>query len=356
MGSCLATILKDIKSVLILRSGALGDLVYSTAVMDALTMQYGQDIQIDWICAPGAATLLQKDPRVGEVFLLKHRKSPVWINPEKRKIVKYSRQHPYDLLINLETGKIFFSLMESIHAAHKVGVPYSNPSKDTDVIHMVDIIKNIYAEVIEPDILQKSHPRLYGETSQTIQKRYTLPKHYIVLNPSNSHNSSHRLNYRSWPQKHWKRLIGTLSKQVPVVITANKGEEAFFESMRPFPPNVIDLIGKTPLIDLIGVIDNADALVSTDTGPAHIASAVNTPVYTLIGPTPHELTGPYRHSDNEVHIIRTGIECSPCYNTPTMFACRDNRCMTEISPEMVLEALEPALIRIKGTSIKQAIQ
>lgn len=346
----MATILQDIKTVLILRSGALGDLVYSTAVMDALTMQYGEDIKIDWICTPGAAPLLQKDPRVHQVFLLKNRKLPLWVSPEKRKIVSYSKRAPYDLLINLETGKIFFSLMHAIQATHKVGQPYTQPQKDPEAIHMVDIIKDIYAEIIEADVLRKSHPKLFGASREEVEARYGLPKHYIVLNPSNSHNNSHRINYRSWPQAHWRKLITMLSERATLVITANKGEDAFFESIRPFPAKVIDLVGKTPLIDLIGVIDSADALVSTDTGPAHIASAVDTPVYTLIGPTPHELTGPYPHSDNEVHIIRTGIECSPCYNTPTMFACEDNRCMKEITPERVVDELEPALVKIDQVS------
>jgi ADP-heptose:LPS heptosyltransferase len=345
-GFYVATLLENIKSVLIIRSGALGDLVYSTAVMDALLAQYGQTVKIDWVCTPGAATLLQKDPRVRQVFLLKHRKLPVWLSSEKRTIVSYSEKHPYDLLINLESGKIFYSLAKGIHARHKIGMPYTLPAKNPNAAHMVDIIKNIYADIIDPEILQKSNPKLFGEATEIIREKYALPEHYIVLNPSNSHNNSHRLNYRAWPQEHWRDLIGKLSSRVPLVITANKGEESYFEKIRPFPSNVIDLVGKTPLIDLIGVIDNADAVVSTDTGPAHIASAVNTPVYTLIGPTPHQLTGPYKHADNEVHIIRTGIACSPCYNTPVMFECNDNRCMKEISVEMVLKALEPVLAEI----------
>jgi len=344
-GFDLASILENIKTVLIIRSGALGDLVYATVVMDALQSQYGKTLQIDWVCTPGAAVLLQKDPRVRQVFSLKHRKPPVWLSSEKRKVVNYSKKNIYDLLINLESGQLFYSLVRAIQARHKIGVPYTLPA-EVPTLHMVDVINNVYADIIDPAILQKSYPKLYGETKNIIKEKYALPEHYVVLNPSNSHNKRQRLNYRAWPQAHWKALISQLDQHVSLVVIAGKGEERYFESIRPFPSNVIDLIGKTSLIDLIGIIDNAEAIITTDTGPAHLASAVNTKTFVLVGPTP-SVTWPYQTPHNEIIVISANAECSPCYNTPTMLACEDNRCMNEISVDMVLEALEPTLAQIK---------
>lgn len=50
-------ILKEVKRALIIRCGALGDLVYATAVIDALRAQYGSDILIDFITTPGTGKL-----------------------------------------------------------------------------------------------------------------------------------------------------------------------------------------------------------------------------------------------------------------------------------------------------------
>ena len=115
--------------------------------------------------------------------------------------------------------------------------------------------------------------------------------------------------------------------------------------MIPYPTNVLDLVGKTSLPDLIGVINASNALVATDTGTAHMASAVNTEVFALIGPTPKEVTGPYKSPFNKVHIISKNLNCSPCYKTEVMKNCKDNICMKQISVEDVyLKILESNVI------------
>ena len=332
----MSTLLKDINSVLIIRSGALGDLVYATSILDALIMQYGKDIKIDWVTTPSSGTLFKKDPRVNHIFPLTHRKLPNILSSEKRTIINYSKKHIYDLAINLETGKSFANLLQDVHAKNKLGTPYTSPTSGKP--HMVEIIKRIYSDAISSDILEKAAPRLIGSTFTDLEK-YNLPNKYLVLNPSNSHNARHKLNYRAWPKEHWIELINELSDQ-NLVIIAGKGEEEYFKSMRPFPSHVIDLIGKTSLIDLVGIIQNATAIVTTDTGPAHIASAVNTDTHVLIGPTNVNLTGPYQTPNNKISILSANLSCSPCYNTNVMKACSDNRCMREIPVKSVLDSLK----------------
>ena len=79
------------------------------------------------------------------------------------------------------------------------------------------------------------------------------------------------------------------------------------------------------------------------TGTAHIASAVNTAVFCLIGPTPEEQTGPYKTPFNEVYIISAGLSCSPCYKTDVMKACKDSICIKSIYPKLVLESINSKL-------------
>jgi ADP-heptose:LPS heptosyltransferase len=339
----LATLLNDIKTILIIRCGALGDLIYATAVIDALRMQYGEAVEIDFVSTPGPGSIFQKDERVRKVYPLQHRKVPALFSKDKQRVIRHSKESPYDLLINLEMNKHFDVLSKKIHARHKVGSPYTPLKTGKEHRHMVDIIKQIIAPVCEPDILNKAYPRLYGEKWENVHGKYQLPEKYIVFNPSNSHSRRHKINYRAWPQEHWKTLLSKIPSHIPVVIIAGRGEEAYFEKIKPYPDNVIDLTGKTPLIDLISVIEHADAIVTTDTGPAHLASAVNTDIYVLIGPTPAGLTGPYITPDNRVTILSMELPCSPCYNTDVMRNCQDNICMKQITPEMVLKSMQPML-------------
>ncbi len=328
--------------VLVVRCGALGDLVYATSVIDALKLEYGENTTIDFVCTPGSAKLFEADSRVNKVFYLKHKKIPLFFSKEKRNIVQYSKQYPYDILINFEHGKQFKDLVMAITAVKKFGSFFDFHGLPKNVVHMVDIIKYIYKNAVSQKVLDQSYPKLLGTNSKGVRKKYNLPDNYIIISPSNSHQKKNRLNYRAWENKKWIKLIKLVSEKTQVVIIGNRGEDLFFEKLRPYPSNVIDLVAKTSLSDLIGVIEGASALVATDTGTAHIASATNTEVFALIGPTPADQTGPYRTPSNKVHILSANLECSPCYKTERMKQCRDNICMKQISTEMVYNSIKSA--------------
>jgi len=331
--------------VLIIRCGALGDLVYATSVIDALKTQYGEDTIIDFVSTPGSSNIFEKDPRIHHIFHLQHKKIPLLLSTQKKEIVKSSKKETYDLLINFEFGKQFLSLVEAVQAKRKVGALVQEIKFPHEIVHMVDVIRYMFKDVVAKNVYEQSFPHLIGTDYKTIQSKYNLPKDFIIISPSNSHQKRNILNYRAWPNEHWKELISQLSStSLPVVLIGNKNEEDFFQHLQPYPKNIIDLVGKTPLCDLISIIKLAKALVATDTGTAHIASAVNTEVFALIGPTPAKQTGPYQTKHNKVHIISMNLPCSPCYKTDVMKQCQDNICMKQITPKMVYKSLLSAKI------------
>lgn len=328
--------------VLIIRCGALGDLVYATSVIDALILEFGDDTKIDFVCTPGTAKLFEKDYRVNNIYPLKHKKIPIFLSKDKKNIIKNSKYETYDLLINFEYGKQFKSLIDAINAKKKVGAQINDITINEKNAHMVDITKSIFKSIVSKDVYEKSFPRLIGTDKDECKQKYNLNDKYIIISPSNSHQKKNRLNYRAWENENWKELINKLSDDVQIVVIGNKNEDEFFEKIKPFPHAVIDLVAKTSLSDLIGVIDGATALVATDTGTAHIASAVNTEVFALIGPTPANETGPYQSPFNKVHIISANLECSPCYKTEVMKNCKENVCMKQISVEQVYDSIKSA--------------
>lgn len=332
----------SVKSVLVIRCGALGDLVYATSIIDAIKLEYGQDTIIDFVCNTGIGTLFLKDERVNNVFSIKHNKIPIVLSPDKKKIIKHSKQNPYDILINFEFGKQFKSLVKNVSARKKIGALTQDIIIPKDIVHMVDISKFIFKDVVCDDVYKKSFPKIIGTPKDEIFEKYKLQEKYIIISPSNSHQKRNIINYRAWENENWKELITKLSKKIQVVIVGNKGEDEFFNKLKPYPENVLDLVAKTSLVDLIGVIDSACGLVATDTGTAHMASALNTEVFALIGPTPADVTGPYQSPNNKVHIISANLECSPCYKTEVMKNCKDNICMKQITTQKVYDCINSA--------------
>ncbi len=337
--------MNNIKRVLIIRCGALGDLVYSTSIIDALKFEFGEDTIVDYVSTPAASKLFEYDKRVNKIFHLKHKKIPIIFSSQKKAVINYSNKEPYDILINFEMGKQFKSLVEKIVANKKVGW-FCEDIKITKT-HMVEICKEFYSSIISKENLDKSFPKVVGSSFEEVKDKFKLPEKYIVVSPSNSHNKKKRLNYRAWSHKNWKEFLNLVPKDTNIILIGAKGEEDFFEPLKPYNTNIVDLVGKITISEMISVVEKAKALIVTDTGTAHIASAVNTPVFCLIGPTPAEQTGPYRTPFNEVTIISAGLECSPCYKTDVMKACKDNVCMSEIRPSRVFELLNKSNIIVK---------
>lgn len=335
-------VLQEVKRVLVLRCGALGDLIYATAVIDALRKQYGE-ITIDFITTPGTGKLFENDVRISRIFPLKHKKIPILFSPQKRSIIRYSKEHPYDLLISLEFGKQFKSLINAIHATHKTGMGILEVPDATD-INRGEATKRYYSDVIEPAVLSQAKPILFGTSIEKLHTKISLPDRYVVIAPSNSHNQKKGLNYRAWPFEHWRTLIEKLSHHTSVVIVGARGEESFFEQIKPYPEhNVIDLVAFLSIPELISVVQHADGLVCTDSATGHIGAAVDTPTFVLMGPNNPLTDSPYRSDTNSVHPISLSLACSPCYKTEAMKQCKENICMKHISPDTVFDTMHSTI-------------
>jgi heptosyltransferase-2 len=89
------------------------------------------------------------------------------------------------------------------------------------------------------------------------------------------------------------------------------------------------LTGRTDLLQAVAVLSLADVLITNDTGPAHIASALNRPTLVIFGPTDPRTTRPFSPL---AEIVRRPPECAPCMLRDCPI---DHRCMTAITPEEV---------------------
>lgn len=336
---------ETVNRILVIRAGQLGDTVCASSIIEPLRHRFGESVCIDWVAKAGIGRVFARDPRINHVFELSSRRAPLLFNKGKRDVVLQSWRKPYDLVVNLELASIFNAMVRLTSAKHKIGMPYRLFEEPAQT-HAVENLHLIYQSFLDHESLSLAEPKLIGTPGAEVRKRYPLAQNYIVLVPSNSH---HQLppekNYRNWPVSHWKQLIETLSGKQrsrqgrQVVIVGGKSEREFFEYLKPYPENVLDLVGKTDFPDLIAVLAAADAVVSTDTGPAHIAGAVNTPVFMLIGPTNAKRTAPYRTEHNAVHILTANLPCSPCYHTERFKQCSKNQCMYDILPERVVDAI-----------------
>ena len=113
----------------------------------------------------------------------------------------------------------------------------------------------------------------------------------------------------------------------------------------------INLVGRTDVKTLAAVLQRCDLLISADSGPMHLATAVGTPCVALFGSTDPQVTGPF---DLLSETIYKALPCAPCGNHPTCEGRYD--CLRAITPPEVALAARGLLRARRGglTLLRQA--
>jgi lipopolysaccharide heptosyltransferase II len=151
----------------------------------------------------------------------------------------------------------------------------------------------------------------------------------IALCPGSTNSRAKR-----WPSLSFAQLADLLVERTgaQILLIGAKDEfEVSTEVASAMKHKSVNLTGATDLAQAVALLSICDALVSNDTGPAHIAAALEKPVAVIFGPTDPATTRPFT---SQVEVIRKPPECAPCMLRDCPI---DHRCMTAISPEDVLK-------------------
>ncbi|MCP3979923.1 MAG: lipopolysaccharide heptosyltransferase II [bacterium] len=153
-----------------------------------------------------------------------------------------------------------------------------------------------------------------------------------------------------WGTKRWlpegfgevARALGREGARVVLVGSAAE-RELCRDVARAAGSSVLDLAGRTSVAELAALLECARLLVGNDSGPAHVASAVGTPVVTLFGPTTPAMGYTPHGALNRV-VEHEGLECRPCHrHGPQRCPLGHFRCMREIPAIRVLATVRAAL-------------
>ncbi|MFP5390624.1 MAG: glycosyltransferase family 9 protein [Gammaproteobacteria bacterium] len=174
---------------------------------------------------------------------------------------------------------------------------------------------------------------------------------WILLHPGASAAS------RRYPVSHWVKVIELLAERdaAPVVLAGSSVEQDIIEAIRRANrgsrnvadgPKVVDLTGALNLGQLGAALSLATVAVTNNSGPAHIAAAIGTPVLTL-----YALTNP-QHAPWHVksRVLFHDVPCRFCYKS--MCPEGHHACLDNIAPERVVNEL----IQLKETSILHSMR
>lgn len=154
------------------------------------------------------------------------------------------------------------------------------------------------------------------------------PSPYVVIVPGTAHAT------KRWPPGHWLRLAGRLRAAGFHVVALGAEDERGLVSSA----DITNLCG-LDLGTTAALLHNAAVAVAGDTGLLHLATAVGTPVVALFGPTsPAFGYAPYRA---RARIVAQSLPCRPCsVYGGAHCPMRHHRCMIELTPDTVMHAVE----------------
>jgi ADP-heptose:LPS heptosyltransferase len=101
---------------------------------------------------------------------------------------------------------------------------------------------------------------------------------------------------------------------------------------RQHPERCIDLTGKTSLSEMIEWLRRADLVISNDTGPMHVAAALQRPILAIYGPSDPLYTGPHQQSSGVLQAKH--LPCVPCMKQTCSYE-EPLACMRAITAEQV---------------------
>jgi len=162
----------------------------------------------------------------------------------------------------------------------------------------------------------------------------SLPLHYAVIHPGVGRGN------RSIPSGIYKGLISCLSHQgITTVLTGGRDEKGKNEAIAAGDESIIDMTGRTNLLQLAGLIQNAAIMISVDTGPMHLAASLGVRTLNL---SPSKYVKPTRWGHYGVHhkVIRPESICSyRCFPN----GCKRGDCTEAFDPHFICHALDDLL-------------
>lgn len=159
-----------------------------------------------------------------------------------------------------------------------------------------------------------------------------LTKPFVALHPFATHPD------KAWPMGYWLSLIPLIERQGLDWIILGKNPDHLHALDDPR-----NLTGRTSLRETCALLAQAKALVTADSGPMHLATAVGTPVVALFGPT-SKAWGFYPSGPFDT-VLEQRLPCRPCSLHGSTGCKRDRECLTSIEPDEVAARLFTTLER-----------
>lgn len=323
-------------NILIRLPNWLGDMVMSTAFVQAVKEQYPH-ATVDLVAKKGIDFLLDYFPEHGQRFIFSKETykglTGVW---KFGKQIRSTRK--YDLFFCLPDSFSSALMGSAIAARQRIG--FKKELRVFLLTHAYQKKQTIHRAEEYLDLLSRFTKKKIIPPPVKLQRGATEKKNTLIIN-INSEAVSRRL-----PKEKAISIIAAVRTRInnEIILAGGTREAAFVEEVYQALPdkhNITNKAGRTNLHELLQLLAGSAAVLTTDSGPAHVANALGIHTIVLFGAGNENNTAPYNKSNRT--IIRLGqLSCEPCVsNTCKLYDVP--QCMARLDEQMIASAVYNAL-------------
>ena len=282
------------KRIAIIKLSAMGDIIHAMVALQYIKRQY-PNLQIDWFVESAFAPILENNPDINEIIKLDLKS----IKKDKKeiinqiKLIKKYEKNSYDLVIDAQ-GLIKSAIVSFFLGKSRVGFSKNSTreklasffyTKKVDIAYDKNAIERnvkvlsqaLNFDIPKDDILNKKPFLFYKNENEVIYEYLSKDKKNVLF-----------VIGASWPSKMYSKekfakIINNLDENC-LITWGNEAEK----DVADFIVNIskAKVLPKLDLNSLKAIMSKVDLVIGNDTGPTHMAWALNIPSITLFGNTP----------------------------------------------------------------------
>jgi lipopolysaccharide heptosyltransferase I len=366
----------DFRRILLIKLSAVGDVVHTIPVLNKLRRRYPA-AQLDWLVTPAIAELLRHNPAISNVieFAREDWSRPWTLTPfvGYGRLAAKLRANAYDLVVDMH-GQ-FRTAVFTLASGAPVRIGFDRPRAQvwdaSPRTFSADARKHAWQGAREGSWLAYTHHIPVPTLDIHAVDRYLGVGPILGLDDGPADFSfplpqaaSARVDAllrergiagaplltvapgTIWETKHWgvakfaEVARHFLDKGFAVALMGSRRERAVCEQVASLAPGTVDIAGETTLTELAALIRRSAISLTNDSGPMHLAVALDRPVVSVFGPTDPIWIGPYGRAGA---VLQAGVACSPCL-LRQLSRCRyDHICMEHVAATEVIERMERLL-------------
>ena len=324
----------SVYKILCIKPRGIGDIVLSTIVLDNLKAHF-PSAKIDYLTEHFAKSAVENNPLVNKVITIDKKEFPL-------KAALKIRKENYDMILDLWSNPRSAQITFLSGVKYRVGFAYrgrkyaynlpatSSKGENHSAEHNLELLKAIDVPVISKKVHFYVNEKDDNAAKDFIKDNINTGKIIIGIIPSGG-----------WPSKRcdaskWVEIGKAVTEKynAEIIILWGPGDEDDADYIMKNLPGSIRA-PKTTISEMSGYIKNCSIVLANDSGPMHIAAALNIPTLGIFGPTNPGAHGPY--SENSAYVIKEDLFCIIC----NLLECPyHHECMFQLPVDSVLNKID----------------